>query len=173
MQFFETKHESAIVALLHFRAPKCMKMAGHPCPAQAPRIFRGALNPHFSPESYCGRRSTRIFRPYSLRAPQRSVGYAFVAPRSVRPDSAGVSAPSLRPPGEKCGLSPGPYHRPGINRKRTRCTYSAYPASSARSVRSSSAVRTTRPATDSTAGMKAHHDCNNRGAARIQPRNPR
>ncbi|AGA90757.1 hypothetical protein Thimo_1992 [Thioflavicoccus mobilis 8321] len=35
-QFFKTRSENAISASLHFQSLRRLKMAGHPCPAQAP-----------------------------------------------------------------------------------------------------------------------------------------
>lgn len=55
-----------------------------------------SANPHFSPTHYCGRRSSGIFRAYSLLASQHSVNYAFATKSSVHPKSTAISAPSLR-----------------------------------------------------------------------------
>ena len=43
-QFFAVRTENAVSTSLHFQSLTRLKMAGPPCPARAPRIFRGALH---------------------------------------------------------------------------------------------------------------------------------
>jgi hypothetical protein len=81
------------------------------------------LSLHFPPARYCGRREHRIFATFSLRPPQRTAQYAFGAtsygltagkaalpvrhaygvPWSEGQESAALSTPSLRDPGENAG----------------------------------------------------------------------
>jgi hypothetical protein len=53
-------------------------------------------SPHASRSSYCGGAMHRIYRPYSLRAPQHTVKYACVTLRSVQPVSPTPCAASRR-----------------------------------------------------------------------------
>ena len=62
------------------------------------------LNPHFSPASCYGCRSTRCAGAYSRKPLRHSVNYAFSVFQSVRPGTASGPTPSPTEPGEKCGL---------------------------------------------------------------------